>query len=396
MSNLPNSPLFSNASREIQHAARRAFDESDLGRLASQARRLIGSRADQARTRQQMGDLLRDHRNFTPERAVRQLMGADFGTIVHEIQRYAQRGIGSRLLGQFLESLGPAGSMIRALVGGLTGGRARGQALARQLSTAADMLRAFGFEILPPGGRRGVSLGDVNRSTSAAREYLESLGYQVTTPEDLAEARRHGVSALPGPTGGEYHVDLPFGTTTRRFLASHPIATGEMVRAAGSSNVWAFGYLFNEGALYVRFANKSSDGHPTGPGPLYRYQGVTPDQFLSMLNAGSKGSWVWDNLRIRGTISGHQKDYDLVGIMPTAEYPEGYIPRKATVEPVMEYYGVRGQPLVRPRKIGNREIFVQREVQTTRGNWLRSQLTSTRGPIGPTGPGGPGSPRGGR
>jgi hypothetical protein len=39
------------------------------------------------------------------------------------------------------------------------------------------------------------------------------------------------------------------------------------------------------------------------------------------------GSWVWDALRIRGTVSGHQKDYELVGIMGN------YVPRKATVRP---------------------------------------------------------------
>ena len=135
---------------------------------------------------------------------------------------------------------------------------------------------------------------------------------------------------------------------------------------------------------------------PIGPGPLYRYDGVSPDAFLSMLTAGSKGTWIWDNLRIRGTVSGHQKDYSLVGIMPTPEYPEGYVPRKATVEPIMQYYGVRGQPLVQPRKLGVREGFTEREVRTGRGQMLRSQLAATIGPRGPMGPGGPGGPGGPR
>jgi len=173
-----------------------------------------------------------------------------------------------------------------------------------------------------------------------------------------------------------------------RSRSGHPIVTGEMVRAASSSNVWAFGYRFNEGSLYVRFANKGENNQPVGPGPLYRYSGVTPDAFLSMMTAGSKGMWVWDNLRIRGTMSGHQKDYELVGIMPTPDYPEGYVPRKATVQPVYEYMSKRGTPLKRPRKVGNEEVYLQRDVQTSRGHWLRSQLpsTSTVGPRGPSGP----------
>ncbi len=396
-----NSPLFSMASRAIQAEARRAFEQSDFGRLLRDVRRIVGPRGDRERTRQQVGDVLRNHINFTPERAVRQLMGADFGTLVREIQKYSQRGIGRRVLGEFLESLGPAGSMIRAIVHNLGGGsRRRGQGVARQLTEAANLLRSFGFEILPPGRNRFPTLGDVNRSASAAREYLESLGYEVSSPEEQQEARRRAELSLPGPSEQPQHVDLPFGTTTRRFLASHPIVTGEMVRATGSSNVWAFGYIFNEGALYVRFADKDEDGRPIGPGPLYRYSGVTPDQFMNLLNAGSKGTWIWDYLRIRGTMAGHQKDYDLVGIMPTALYPEGYVPRKATIEPIYQYYTSEGQPLVRPRKVGNAEIFVPRDVQTSRGNWLQSQLPYTGGPRGPggpvrpRGPGGPGGPRG--
>jgi hypothetical protein len=360
-----NSPLFRQASRAIQREARRAFDQSDFGRLTRQVRQIVGSRTEQTRTQRQVGDLLRNHVNFTPEKAARQLMGADFGALVREVQRYSRQGGGRQILGDFLKSLGPAGSMIKALVDGLGGGQRQGQAVARQITSAANLLRSFGFEILPLGRNGFPTLGDVNRGASAACEYLESLGYEVSSPEEQEAARRCGESILPQPEPNTYHVDLPFGTTTRRFLASHPIVTGKMVRATGSSNVWAFGYAFNEGALYVRFAKKGQGGVPSGPGPLYRYPGVTPDQFLSMLNAGSKGMWIWDNLRIRGTIPGQQKDYELLETVPTPAYPEAYVPRKATVEPVVRH-GVRGQ---------------------------RSQFASTIGARGPLGPGGP---RGGR
>jgi hypothetical protein len=397
MSSFTNSPLFTNASRAIQRQAREAFQHSDFGRLARQVRQIAGQPGHR-QTEQNIGDLLRQHLQFSPARAVRQLMGADFGTLVREIHRYSQSsgGIGRRILGQFLESLGPAGSMIKALTESIGGGRRQGNAATRELTAAANMLRAFGFEVLPPRSGRGPTFGEVGRGVAAARDYLESLGYSIIPPgEQTAEQAtgRYPAGYLPQRQGSVYHIDLPFGTTTRRFLLSHPIVTGDMVRASGSSNVWAFGYDFNNAYLYVRFANKGEDEQPIGPGPLYRYSGVTPDQFLTLYGAGSKGTWVWDNLRIRGTISGHQKDYELVGIMPTIEAPEGYVPRKATVEPMYQYQGADGWPLPRPRKVGNWEIFLQREVRTIGNRWVRSQLPTTTS-LQPRGPGGPSRPTG--
>ncbi len=124
---------------------------------------------------------------------------------------------------------------------------------------------------------------------------------------------------------------------------------------------------------YVR-GSRGPDGHPLrgGPGSLYRYSSVSPEEFLSLLAVaagGSKsgeagngpGDWVWDHLRIRGTWSGHQKDYELVGIMG------GYVPRKATVE-------------YRPESGRLEEVFRKRRVMTSRGQWLESQLANEAAP----------------
>jgi hypothetical protein len=68
-----------------------------------------------------------------------------------------------------------------------------------------------------------------------------------------------------------------------------------------------------------------------------------------MLKADSKGTFIWDNIRIRGTISGHHFDYQLVGVQAS------YVPRKATLTP-------RG------------EEYVSRSVFSDRGRQLKSAL----------------------
>ena len=361
------SPLFAQASRAIQAEARRAFDQSDFGRLIRQVRQVIGPGTDPLRGQRQVGDMLRNHVNFTPERAARQLLGADFGTLVRRdpaIFPAGRRPAHSR----------PISGISRA-GGGHDQGH-RGRSGRRPAAWAGP--RAAGHV-----GRQPVA---VLRFRDPARrpEPLSDLGR--CQPQRIGGMSVSGVAGIPRRVGGgagadpqagcvhaaatrAEHVprDLPFGTTTRRFLASHPIVTGKMVRATGSSNVWAFGYVFSEGALYVRFAKKGEGGTPSGPGPLYRYAGVTPDQFLSLLTAGSKGTWIWDNLRIRGTTSGQQKDYELLEIMPAPAYGEGYVPRKETVEPVVRHYG-RARPA---HSVGHYD-------------------RRARGPLGP------GGPRGGR
>ena len=187
MSNFSNSPCF--AKRPWPSSGRppvRSKIRTSAGSLNRSARQSVRGRTP---AREQVGDLLRDHLNFTPQPAVRELMGADFGQLVREIHRYSQRGIGRRILGEFLESLGPAGSMIRALVDSLGGGnRRQGRGIARQITEAANLMRSFGFEALPPGRNRFPTVADVNRGASAAQEYLESLGYAVSSPEELEAA----------------------------------------------------------------------------------------------------------------------------------------------------------------------------------------------------------------
>jgi hypothetical protein len=110
-----------------------------------------------------------------------------------------------------------------------------------------------------------------------------------------------------------------------------PLATGEMIPVE-SSNVHSIGYDWNEanpmkGTLKVRFlqGDRKRGGKAKVAGPEYRYENVHPYVFEAMRRASSKGKFVWDRLRIRGSVSGHQFRYKLTGVA------QGYVPRQATL-----------------------------------------------------------------
>lgn len=46
-----------------------------------------------------------------------------------------------------------------------------------------------------------------------------------------------------------------------------------------------------------------------GEGAAYLYSGVTQHEALSFAQAQSKGTWVWDHLRVRGSRTAHKKPY---------------------------------------------------------------------------------------
>jgi len=116
----------------------------------------------------------------------------------------------------------------------------------------------------------------------------------------------------------------------RILQADDPVITGQMMRVA-SSNVYAIGFEFNfdeplRSKLIIRY--KQSDRRGSGRnvgGPTYEYLNVHPDWFTDLVATGSKGKWVWDHLRIRGTVAGHQYEYHLTRIA------QGYLPRRAMV-----------------------------------------------------------------
>jgi len=116
-----------------------------------------------------------------------------------------------------------------------------------------------------------------------------------------------------------------------------PVYRGQMI-VVESSNVHSIGYQFNDaspskGTLLVRYLQGQKGSKYAGP--LYEYYDVHPAVFDTFQKSASKGRFVWDRLRVRGSVSGHRKQYRLVGIS------RGYVPRQA-------------------KRYGDNEYFVQR------------------------------------
>ena len=363
-----SSPLFTVASDAIQREVKRRFHKSDYGQLIDLVERAWSRPTSEAKIER----ILAKFKSATPERTIHQLMGSDLGSLVRTVEKYArdkgQGPIGKKLLSRFFKSMGPAGNILKSLAfanKGPAGYRS-------SLNDAMSLIRSMGGEVLP--GKDWGSVEDVQRAVRAMEQRLkemrtrgEKLEAEVPTgpfPPTKQQALRMG----PRP-GQNETVAMAHGGN-RKFPPNHPIVTGDMVPTPGSSNVYEFGYDADSSYLYVRFKIGLAPGEgvrPNAPGSLYRYAGVTPEEFLSLYalrnhagNGGGPGDWVWDHLRVRGTASGHQKDYELVGVM------NGYVPRKATLER-------EGEHLV--------EYFIPRLIKTTEGKWLSSRLKREAAPV---------------
>lgn len=221
---------------------------------------------------------------------------------------------------------------------------------------------------LRPGGKPMASLKD---ELEAAAKLLEQFGYAVTAPDSAGQRRtapkKPSAKPRPLPTAeeetehfeeagedlGVYRV----GGRRYQFAPDDPILTGEMIPVQ-SSNVHSIGFIWNEddpmkGTLRVRFLGTNRSVSPQrrgGKGPVYHYIGVHPAVFQAFRLAASKGKFVWDRLRVRGTVSGHQFQYELAVLEKS-----GYVPRKAT------------------RKGGD-EFFLRRTVKGKNGKTYRSVL----------------------
>lgn len=66
-----------------------------------------------------------------------------------------------------------------------------------------------------------------------------------------------------------------------------------------SSNVAAAQYDGETEQMTVEFKD----------GSLYQYQQISLVEARSFAQAGSKGGWVWDQLRMRGTVNGYKKPF---------------------------------------------------------------------------------------
>jgi hypothetical protein len=340
---------------KLQQHVQRRFERSDLGRAAALARRGQARPGDAAQVRR----VLENDSRMRPVQAINRMMGADFSTMVQTMEQYRRRGAAEwRVVKRFLASLGPAGALIRSMVEP----NQPAPKIQRHLRQAAALIKAWGGNVIPGGWG---SVAEITGGIESSITNLQHRGYQVARPGQRVHPRMHPAAAEAQPEERTVRIN---GV---EYPKNHPVVTGKFVRAPSSTNVYEFGYDVDNHFLYVRYQESHERGTRGGPGPLYRYTAVLPYQFITLYNAGSKGRWVWDNLRIRGTISGHQHGWELVGVM------EGQmVPRRATVKPVMGT--TRGG---RPKKLGSQEWFVLRQVQTPDGRLLRSRPEAPAGPV---------------
>ena len=325
-----NSPLFPNFNRRQQEQARQAFRSTELGKLLTST----PGTTSPAKISRFAGALKRY--TDSPEKY------GKFSTSIKNM-----------LFRELSRNFGPIGQLISTLI------RPGGQALAsltRELDAASDLLKAFGYDVTKPTSTLTGSIADVT-------ELLDSD----FLPEEVVSSRpgqgrsgRQQPSTAPQPVAPPQPPMPPPrgpGAGSGGFGGINPddpLFTGEMIPVT-STNVHSIGYEFNrkrpgDGTLKVRFLAPAPKGvHKTRPGSLYHYVNVPPEIFQAFRAAASKGKFVWDRLRIRGTVSGHQYYYWLAAIR------DGYVPRQA-------------------RQIGDAEYFLRRNIQGENGNVYTSQL----------------------
>lgn len=166
-----------------------------------------------------------------------------------------------------------------------------------------------------------------------------------------------------------------------------------------SSNVFAFAYDAQTSTLYVTYKapaiNPEAVHHAAGAGgrrlvgklgktvigktndrgPMYAYFDVPARVYKRMILAVSKGKFVWDELRVRGTVYGHKFRYRLMQGSVTPGVGGVYIPRKATR---------RGFRTRAATNVGSgRRGFAQSTLAEEYRDFGRSRLAGRGGSAGP-------------
>ncbi|MDO5749551.1 MAG: hypothetical protein Q4Q42_07945, partial [Planctomycetia bacterium] len=174
------------------------------------------------------------------------------------------------------------------------------------------------------------------------------------------EAQADGVEESDSDNGENLRsiIETPADYVNR--LASEWIASGEWFRITAfvTQNVYAIKYDVRNASLYVQYKHwdpsmpvRFGGNAGNGPGPIYEYSNVSIKEAKDAFTSPDIGVWIWDNIRVRGTWSGHLKPNRLVSIS------HGYLPRKA----VLNYKGRPGEwfvPRARWDKKSNRVVMV--------------------------------------
>ncbi len=126
-------------------------------------------------------------------------------------------------------------------------------------------------------GHRGIAAGDLKRRHEQAERYLETRD-----PSDRpwTEDEISRWEMLPAEE-------------------VHSFIYEDKALVVHSTNVKQARYYPHRQKMMIEYHN----------GSAYLYDGVSVDEAISFANAQSKGGWVWDHLRIRGSRTGHKKSY---------------------------------------------------------------------------------------
>lgn len=264
--------------------------------------------------------------NFNSRRkALEAFKNSVFGKQVGNLsKKYRGREIPQTELGNLARQFGEAvnGDVMRY------GAKTFWDTLTSKLGPIGHLIEA----LLRPNGK---PLVQPDNELRAAKELLESFGWDVSQRQLVTEESPGSThtplreEARPSrPTGNYISPTLPQrGPGSTKEVINHPQDLFEGMIPVRSSNVHSIGYEWGPtggiGNLMVRFLGGTGKAR-SGPGALYRYIGVPRAVFVAFKIASSKGKFVWDELRIRGTVSGHQYAYELAGTDA-----DGYVPRQA-------------------------------------------------------------------
>lgn len=384
---MAKNPSFSDL-RKIRQAVEKLSKSGggDLTKLGLAARSKINRAISQTPAGRLARDLTKAARSVTgnsnqsgrtlSREAVRQMSKlpelGPLGGLIGDIEKYASgRGGG---LNKFIRSIGPIGSLFQAVVGAIRGGSGVKES---DLIAAAKLLTAAGYKVTDPisAGLAGMAagMGSGSAGSTTASPPRSPASPQIPTPTRSPPGRSPNAPPgrypplppgqlgqnQPGQTGesepifapGSYQTNAP-PLPGQESPFSHEILTPQ------SSNVFAFTYDPQTSTLYVTYkANRLHEGQvhngagrlggqqqlrgwightvagkTNERGPMYAYYDVPARVFNRMRLAASKGKFVWDELRVRGTIHGHKYRYSLAqGSITLQNGISGvYIPRKST------------------------------------------------------------------
>jgi hypothetical protein len=288
------------------------------GRLAREIGNSAKARSPQIqRMRHQLQDLLRTAQRTGDRKKVtelRQILQRMLGNVTARAARLA--------MDQALGKAGPGGRALKRIVG-------------KRL----------------PAGERDLE-GAIKRDMEAASSLIATMQSPTALPPQQRTERPQVSPVQPRESGGPMpyntrmlpngKIEVKTGSFHRVYSPTDPIITGKWIRVQ-SSNVRAISFNFSfkfphKSTLYVQFLGTDAAGNRAGHGPMYEYYDIPPDKFDSFRKTASKGGWIWDELRVRGSAVQHRVKYTIRGTVG------GYVPRRATVR-------------------NGREMFVKRTIQ---------------------------------